>query len=349
MGDGAMLTSLTHLFEQDALSVAASMGFSLAELWIPNYSGNGLSLAMVKANDYLVEQSWSEATRNNVFCEGKGIVGRIHSKKTLEWCEDLSSVDEQLAPRAPVAKALGIISAFGFPGTYGNVNFVVIFLSTKKMKYSSAYVEAGGKMIQKWEISAGDGQLSRSWSDRIEPKVKEVAVASHKNFKKFFSRQILKSLFEGCEIWIEDDAYVYYDESMVNLIIFGGLIWVAECIVMNGLEKWKEGNLGTSFKIGEGLVGRVCQKKSSEGLVEQQLYSTLKFKRAVMAQECGVRTAVAVQARISELGDRFRDMRGVACFISRESITMTKKVFDEVEETVGAWIAAVVILYSDIL
>jgi len=74
--------------------------------------------------------------------------------------------------------------------------------------------------IQKWEISAGDGQLSRSWSDRIEPKVKEIA----QNFKKFFSRQILKSLFEGCEIWIEDD----------------GLIWVAECIVMNGLEKWKE-------------------------------------------------------------------------------------------------------------
>jgi len=36
-----------------------------------------------------------------------------------------------------------------------------------------------------------------------------------------------------------------------------GLIWVAECIVVNGLEKWKEGNLGTSFKIGEGLVGRV--------------------------------------------------------------------------------------------
>jgi len=116
-----------------------------------------------------------------------------------------------------------------------------------------------------------------------------------------------------------------------------GILRNACTIVLHGLEEWKKGNKGVTFKPGEGLVGRVCEMKSSEGLVEQQLLCSLKFKRAVLANSCGVRTVVGVNARLNELNHRFIGIRGVVAFFSRDSIMMGKELFEIVESYVVKW------------
>uniref|UniRef100_A0A6V3P2S0 C2H2-type domain-containing protein n=2 Tax=Lotharella globosa TaxID=91324 RepID=A0A6V3P2S0_9EUKA len=173
-------------------------------------------------------------------------------------------------------------------------------------------------MIRKWEQShVNKFDTGNVWSLMTRSQVSEIATS----FRAFFEKFIMKTQFEGVELWVEDD----------------GILRNAHTIVAKGLEDWCEGNKKVTFKPGEGLVGRVCEVKSSEGLVEQQLLCSLKFKRAVLAQKCGVRTVLGVNARLNELSHRFIGIRGVVAFFSRDSIAMGKELFELVESYVDQW------------
>jgi len=317
-GSESNLFDLVRKFEEDALPTALSMGFSVAELWIPDRTKQMLVLASLKAHDHDVEKTWCNLARNYKFHEGKGIVGRVYSTKRLEWCEDLTCMNKQLVPRSSLAMSSGIVSAFAFPGFIGKLHYVVVLLSTRKLHFTNEYVRFAGAMVQKWEQRSGENDPARSWSEGIRSQVREISTS----FRLHYSIKMLKSRFEGVEIWLEDN----------------GILWVAESLATSGLEKWKEENESTFFRLGEGLVGRVAAGNGSEGLVEQQLYSTLKFKRAVMAQACGVRTVVGVQTNFQIKG--YKGMNGVVCFISRDSISMGKGIFEEAEASVTEWVSS---------
>mmetsp|Transcript_15844 Transcript_15844/g.39050 ORF Transcript_15844/g.39050 Transcript_15844/m.39050 type:complete len:895 (-) Transcript_15844:69-2753(-) len=315
---GPEAEEVIKLFERDILDIVTPLGFSVGELWVPNNKKGCLVNVGIKSVDQQLESVWRGATKSYNFHEGKGIVGRIHARKTVEWCENLAEVDTQLVPRAKRASHLGVVSAFGFPGSYGNFNFVVILLSTKKLQYSSDFISKAEEMLSRWDDYGPVPSSLKVWDPKIRKQVSKIS----QSFRNYFKHRVFQSRFHGCELWIKDDD----DE-----------LWNAASISNDNLEAWRKGNETVSFKIGEGLVGRVAGDKYSEGLVETQLHCKLIFKRAVTAQKSGVRSVVGIKACLHKQGDEFKDMNAVACFISQASIPMGNDIFDACEKYITEW------------
>eukprot|EP00954_Amorphochlora_amoebiformis_P014193 1111190-Amorphochlora_amoeboformis.AAC.2 len=155
---------LEDLFRESILSTARSINFCLGELWCSRSGEKNLAFRTAEAFDEKLKQRWISDYKGCLVSEGKGMAGRVHRQKTLEWCIDVTMADEVLVPRAKKASMEGFRSCLGFPGTFGRVctilpvnlllttstyqvHYVIILFSKERLQYSDDYVSAAGKMV----------------------------------------------------------------------------------------------------------------------------------------------------------------------------------------------------------